>query len=180
MNTWRPQVVVISVGAHNPYGHPTEHALTLYQQEGAKIYRTDRQGTITVTAEKGGTYTVSPERGSPTQAPELAPLLPQRPNQHPGVSVKCVLYNPPGDDDGNESVTLYTTVTTNLTGWRLEDAAHHRFPLSGVIQAGQRYAVPNPGKPVWNNNGDTAYLYDASGELVDSFSYSGGNSQACR
>lgn len=106
--------------------------------------------------------------------------MPQRPNQSSGVSIQCILYNPPGSDDGNESVTLYTTVTTDLTGWRLEDVAHHRFSLSGVIQAGQHYVVPNPGRPVWNNGGDTAYLYDPSGSLVDSFSHSGGGSQACR
>ncbi|HET6781681.1 MAG TPA: DNA internalization-related competence protein ComEC/Rec2 [bacterium] len=43
-----PQVAVISVGAWNPFGHP--HAVTLdaLAAVGARIYRTDRHGAVTV------------------------------------------------------------------------------------------------------------------------------------
>jgi competence protein ComEC len=43
-----PQVVVISVGARNRYGHPTQEVLERFKAIGAQIYRTDRDGAIIV------------------------------------------------------------------------------------------------------------------------------------
>lgn len=57
----QPENVVISVG-DNSYGHPTREALALYRKTGAKVYRTDQQGTITFTASGDGQYTVKTER----------------------------------------------------------------------------------------------------------------------
>jgi competence protein ComEC len=57
----RPENVVIGVG-ENTYGHPTKTALDLYGQNGARVYRTDRQGTVTFTASADGTYTVNTDR----------------------------------------------------------------------------------------------------------------------
>lgn len=43
----KPDYAVISVGKDNTYGHPTESTLKNLKNAGAKIYRTDRKGTIT-------------------------------------------------------------------------------------------------------------------------------------
>lgn len=59
----RPEVVVISVGPNN-YGHPDAWAMRYYQAGGRRVYRTDRDGTVTVTVEAGGRYEVSTEAGS--------------------------------------------------------------------------------------------------------------------
>jgi len=45
-----PQLAVISVGADNPFGHPTAEALRELERVGAKIMRTDRDGAVTVGA----------------------------------------------------------------------------------------------------------------------------------
>ena len=42
-----PQYAVISVGADNTYGHPTENVLSRLRDAGVKTYRTDLQGDIT-------------------------------------------------------------------------------------------------------------------------------------
>jgi beta-lactamase superfamily II metal-dependent hydrolase len=54
----KPRVVVISCGRENPYGHPHAWALRYYEGSGAEVYRTDRDGTITVLADGEGTYEV--------------------------------------------------------------------------------------------------------------------------
>lgn len=44
----RPQYAIISAGKRNQYGHPHQATLNRLRQVGAKIYRTDQQGAITV------------------------------------------------------------------------------------------------------------------------------------
>ena len=41
-----PSVAVISVGANNPYRHPSPETLAAYDALGARIYRTDRDGAV--------------------------------------------------------------------------------------------------------------------------------------
>jgi len=46
VNSVSPDYAVISAGAGNSYGHPTEEALSLLKSSGAELYRTDVQGEI--------------------------------------------------------------------------------------------------------------------------------------
>ena len=58
-----PEISVIEVGAGNDYGHP--HAEILERlQKAPKVYRTDLDGTITVTTD-GSTYTVTTQKTGP-------------------------------------------------------------------------------------------------------------------
>ncbi|HXK09614.1 MAG TPA: ComEC/Rec2 family competence protein [Vicinamibacteria bacterium] len=43
-----PRLAVVSVGAHNPFGHPHPEALERYRRSGALVLRTDRDGTVDV------------------------------------------------------------------------------------------------------------------------------------
>ncbi|HEU5170255.1 MAG TPA: ComEC/Rec2 family competence protein, partial [Gemmatimonadales bacterium] len=52
----RPQAAVVSVGA-NTYGHPSPEALARLRRRGVPIYRTDRDGVVSVTTD-GVTMTV--------------------------------------------------------------------------------------------------------------------------
>ncbi|GGM20156.1 competence protein ComEC [Deinococcus aerophilus] len=70
----RPSNVVIGVGPNN-YGHPTSEALALYKSAGAAIYRTDLNGTVTVTVQPGGNYTLSAAKGTGT-TPQTRPASP--------------------------------------------------------------------------------------------------------
>jgi competence protein ComEC len=47
----QPKYAIISVGANNDYGHPSNEAISRLQSIGAKIYRTDQQGTIIATSD---------------------------------------------------------------------------------------------------------------------------------
>lgn len=57
----RPVAAVISCGAGNSYGFPYQKVLDSLQKYGATIYRTDRNGMISVRSD-GKTYTVAKER----------------------------------------------------------------------------------------------------------------------
>ncbi|MGQ0760568.1 MAG: ComEC/Rec2 family competence protein [Acidobacteriota bacterium] len=45
----KPELAVISTGAWNRYGHPSQSVLNNLRNAGAKLYRTDLQGEITIT-----------------------------------------------------------------------------------------------------------------------------------
>jgi competence protein ComEC len=49
----RPQLAAIEVGV-NTYGHPAPPTLTALERAGARVYRTDRDGTVTLSVEGGG------------------------------------------------------------------------------------------------------------------------------
>jgi competence protein ComEC len=56
-----PDLVVISVGRRNRYGHPDADVLERYARHHVRVARTDREGTVTVRAEAGGAW----ERAAP-------------------------------------------------------------------------------------------------------------------
>jgi competence protein ComEC len=43
-----PEAAVISVGRNNPFGHPHRETLMMYARHGVSIYRTDRDGSVSV------------------------------------------------------------------------------------------------------------------------------------
>jgi competence protein ComEC len=45
---WRPQLALISCGRGNAFGHPTMEVLARLAAVGAHVYRTDRDGAVTV------------------------------------------------------------------------------------------------------------------------------------
>jgi len=53
-----PEIVVISCGVDNPYGHPHVGALRQYEAVASTVYRTDRDGTVTVRGRRDGSYAV--------------------------------------------------------------------------------------------------------------------------
>ncbi len=73
-----PEVSVVQVGAGNSYGHPTEEALSRVSGAGAKIFRTDLQGEVTVVTD-GVSYRTNTERAVDAGANSEAPESPQRP-----------------------------------------------------------------------------------------------------
>ncbi|PTL78485.1 ComEC/Rec2 family competence protein [Vitiosangium sp. GDMCC 1.1324] len=58
----KPQAAVISCGAGNDYGHPTDEALERLGAVGARIFRTDLQGEV-LAVSNGTTVTLTPKKG---------------------------------------------------------------------------------------------------------------------
>ena len=49
----RPEIAGIEVGAHNTYGHPAPSTLAALDHAGVTTYRTDQDGTVTLTVKHG-------------------------------------------------------------------------------------------------------------------------------
>jgi len=115
---------------------------------------------------------------------------PSAPQASTGVIISYVNYNPPGDDRKNlngEYVVIENkgSKDVDLTGWILKDESNHRYIFpSFILKAGSTVTVHTgsgtntetelywgSGSPLWNNDGDTAYLYNKDGELIDKESW---------
>ena len=57
----RPKIAAIEVGRHNGYGHPTPSTLAALSHAGVTTYRTDDDGTVTLTVDHGAMH-VTTER----------------------------------------------------------------------------------------------------------------------
>lgn len=54
--------VVISLAADNEYGHPHKQTLDRYKKYGMNVYRTDKDGTVTIIADGRDDYTITKEK----------------------------------------------------------------------------------------------------------------------
>ncbi len=109
------------------------------------------------------------------------------------VSLRIVriVYDAPGPDEDNPNGEWVEIVNegnrdVDLTGFTLKDEANHIYTFPAVtLRAGATIQVHSGrgtdsethlywglvGESVWNNGGDTAYLRDAQGRLVDRYGY---------
>ena len=55
----RPRVAIVSAGADNPYGHPRRSTLDRLVATGARVLRTDTDGSVAVTIDPDGTISVA-------------------------------------------------------------------------------------------------------------------------
>lgn len=62
VTTFSPETVVIGVSSTNSFGHPSQEALALYASVEAKVYRTDQQGNVVISATSDGRYRVTTEK----------------------------------------------------------------------------------------------------------------------
>jgi competence protein ComEC len=50
----RPEIGIVTVGSRNRYGHPAPEVVERYDAAGTRLFRTDLDGALTVTVDKGG------------------------------------------------------------------------------------------------------------------------------
>lgn len=81
LSVTKPEVVVISLGSDNTYGHPHTSALRRYQTGGRRIIRTDQVGDVVVEVQPDGRYQVHGAQSTspsalPAAAPRISPVSP--------------------------------------------------------------------------------------------------------
>ena len=191
-----PEAAFIPVGTGNTYGHPTQATLDRLAAIGADVYRTDLQGTITVTSD-GTTWSVSTSKAttatsSTTASATSTTTVPPPPPVTGGVSIVDIEHDAAGSPDDAANAHLEWVEVCNagsasqgMSGWRIEDVAgnNYPFPSAFTLAAGACVKVRSGGgtdsatdlywgrsQHVWNQDHDTAYLYSGT-TLVDSRSY---------
>jgi beta-lactamase superfamily II metal-dependent hydrolase len=187
LNVIKPEVAIISVGAGNSYGHPSAETLSRLQTVGAMVYRTDQSGTVTVSTD-GNTYTVATDKiGSSTPVQVATTIatqaavsnaVTQQQNSIPASSGSGSVTITSLDLKGETvKITNSGSSSVNLNGWKLTDeGAKHSYMFTGTTLPAAGSVTISSGTAsgdlkwtstnVWNNDGDTAYLYDGSGKLV--------------
>ncbi len=70
----KPQAAVISVGAGNSYGHPSAPVIAEWENAGARVYRTDRDGTVFVVANEDGSFVITTDRADPNGVVQFRPF----------------------------------------------------------------------------------------------------------
>ncbi|MFP3948133.1 MAG: ComEC/Rec2 family competence protein, partial [Longimicrobiales bacterium] len=72
LEAMRPEAAMISVGFRNRYGHPHPEVMERLASAGARLFRTDRDGTVVIRARDDGSWSASlpdvPERSDPAPA----------------------------------------------------------------------------------------------------------------
>jgi competence protein ComEC len=72
LDTADPTVAVASAGAGNPYGHPAPATLARVEARGARVFRTDRDGSVAITFDPTG-ISIRSSGGRPRPTPRPKP-----------------------------------------------------------------------------------------------------------
>lgn len=182
-----PKEAVISVG-QNDYGHPGAQTIARLENVGARIWRTDEIGDITILTD-GATYTVN----SLSQYKISLPLLinsanPTAPPQPGEVVITNVFFDGVlGLQEPDEYVEIKNVggSPVQLQGWALSDVQNHVFTFPSYFiqpdeicrvytdQDQSEYCGFNyrSGSAIWNNNGDMATLKDNVGQVISTYTY---------
>jgi len=194
-----PEISVIEVGAGNDYGHPHAEVLERLPKV-SRVYRTDLDGTITVTTD-GLTYSVATEKSGTTgmtgtketfsrggaysstasETSEIGEKTKTRESEAADLTKSTVYVSDLSLDDEWVKISNTGDSPVSLEAWRIEDEGSkhsYTFP-SYTLNSGFEVTVYSEigantatklymqvGGPIWNNDGDTAYLYDSNGKLI--------------
>lgn len=149
--------------------------------------------TTTATSTPTLTPTATPLPPTPTPSPTPTPV----PFGTVAIDPSCSQFDSPGNDNDNkaeEYVCLVNTISQalDLEGWVLMDQkgfegreeTQYPFPEFSLLPQVQLRVHTGCGEEsttdlywckegfaVWNNDGDTAYLFDSTGALVAQYSY---------
>jgi len=95
---------------------------------------------------------------------------------YPHVLVNEVMFNPEGSDTGAEWFELFNPGPTarSINSWKLVDAADNEIvinPVQANLQPGEFLQIINQSNPIFNNSGDTLFLFDSQNQVVDQLTY---------
>lgn len=136
----RPRVAAISAGTGNRYGHPAPSTLERLAEVGARVWRTDRDGTLSVSLD-GQPRTAAALLAGEREAPPCPAASGDR-APHIGVPIACYARPDGGPNPSRSALTAHIHLTITAA-----PAAHDRGRRGGIVPGLSRYAgrrVPGP------------------------------------
>ena len=138
-----------------------------------------------------GVWDYTEPTATPTSPPSPSPTSTSTPSGESDLSIVEIHADAAGDDNENENdeyIVFKNTgdSTLDLSGWRIEDEVGHDyvFPDGFTLGPGgevtlhtgsgedtESHLYWGSGAAIWNNGGDTIFVYDDSGTLVIEHEY---------
>ena len=137
INTVSPKIAVISVGAENEYGHPSDTVIERLTSVGADIHRTDKEGTIIVKSDGADVWVEYPYIPEVTET--TAPASSYSGGSSSSKGSYKLSFNVNGGEGETETLTItegfnvklptegYTRDGYDFVGW--SETADGRYPL---------------------------------------------------
>ena len=105
-----PIYAIICVGEDNSYGHPTQATLDKLKSAGAKIYRTDLNGTVIITTD-GNSYEVDTQKVASEPVAQSTPAATSGKNSNDSSSTVKPSPTPAKDNNSSGGKIVYITET---------------------------------------------------------------------
>jgi len=142
-----PLVAIVSVGADNPYGHPSASVLARLQRMGAQTGRTDRDGDLAVAVRAGRLYVISTGAHRPAGRPIHRPAA-RAPPRHTRATIGTMsaeLLAPLRLIAGDEELLVSRAITEVFAAARADDAQAELHQLvAGELTAGGLAELVSP------------------------------------
>ena len=165
-----PQVSVISVGVDNSYGHPSPAVIKKLTKIDSNIFRTDKQGTIIISSD--GETTIDYNK-----KPFKIDAKKDSSNQTANIEIINL-------DKEAEIVKIKnkSSKKIDISGWMLLSVKGEQkfyFPKGTILNSGEIIKIASGRNAekisdaivwtkayIWNNDGDSAELFNKKGELI--------------
>lgn len=181
------------------HGHATGNKVLARFHKGLPGTALGQTVTVRAREAKAEKRAVKPHaRAAPGAKPAAAKPAAEKPaapatKGKPGVKVTGAVFDAPGPELANLAdewvrITNDTDAPADLSGWTLKDKKDHTyaFPAGFKLEPGASVRVRTGkgnndrndlywgrGAAVWNNEGDSAYLSNAQGKVVSTYTWTG-------
>lgn len=165
-----PQVSVISVGIDNNYGHPSPEVIKKLTKIDSNIFRTDKQGTIIISSD-----------GETTIDYNKKPLKidAKKDSSYQNANIEIINLDKEGEI---VKIKNNSDKKIDISGWMLLSVKGEQkfyFPKGTILNSGEIIKIASGRDAdkksdaiiwtkayIWNNDGDSAELFNKKGELI--------------